>query len=554
VPSQERSQPPLYTMYDPFMDSFNESPALPPPLAPSRSATPQSAAKPSNDVAIATQAASGTAGPSSIDPELATTFDPLASLSAKPRLSRPQTPRHTPALPKIPASDPSTSTPSLPSTHSATDAGKTSHETLADLFGATPTDSNQQLPPVRPAARRKFSTTPLFQPLIPTHTHISGTSGPSISPSTKTQTGRTLTHQREISDDFGSFVSIPVQSDPLSSASSLVSTSASKSDEQPGDTKFNLNTFNAFTEEAQKRHSQNASRIMGELAKDPSAGGDFLGWLEKLEVNQVEEIFEEKLASKERAAKSNIDEGPYSPPATPTEGPPPTTRKPKPSNVGTVVQGSQEPSIAPQISGQHGQDTHDGYADRIAPVGPGSYFSSSLPKSFTNFLSNATPTVAGVSPPLHTGQPKQGVENIDNTHAIFALPRNTSLSSLASLPHIASSATAQQSKNVLPQVAPTSLSRAIPDSFLTHNTPFSTNQYMPPSGAPGYKGDREWDTGGFAKEWDDEVEGQPATNPKANVPRVVKLIGRREMTVGVLTRGLGDSVSDYTLASSFHPI
>jgi hypothetical protein len=42
------------------------------------------------------------------------------------------------------------------------------------------------------------------------------------------------------------------------------------------------------------------------------------------------------------------------------------------------------------------------------------------------------------------------------------------------------------------------------DVYLTHTTPFGSTPYIPPSGAPGFEGDRRWDKGGFAEDWDKE--------------------------------------------------
>ncbi len=65
---------------------------------------------------------------------------------------------------------------------------------------------------------------------------------------------------------------------------------------------------------------------------------------------------------------------------------------------------------------------------------------------------------------------------------------------------------------------------------ITHGTPFAAQQYVPPSGAPGFVGDRAWNKG---FEFD-----------KDNIERVsVRLVGRKESTTPVLTVGLADKVS-----------
>ena len=66
---------------------------------------------------------------------------------------------------------------------------------------------------------------------------------------------------------------------------------------------------------------------------------------------------------------------------------------------------------------------------------------------------------------------------------------------------------------------------------ITHGTPFASEPYIPPSGAPGFSGDRTWNTGGF--EFD-----------KENVEKKsVRLVGRKELTTPVLTAEIADMVS-----------
>lgn len=67
-------------------------------------------------------------------------------------------------------------------------------------------------------------------------------------------------------------------------------------------------------------------------------------------------------------------------------------------------------------------------------------------------------------------------------------------------------------------------------SPITHGTPFAAHTYVPPSGAPGFAGDRTWNKG---FEFD-----------KENVERAsVKLVGRKEGTNGILAVALADQVS-----------
>lgn len=81
------------------------------------------------------------------------------------------------------------------------------------------------------------------------------------------------------------------------------------------------------------------------------------------------------------------------------------------------------------------------------------------------------------------------------------------------------------------QSSPTkTLPRPLPE--LTHGTPFASHPYSPPTGAPGFEGDRTWNRSHF--EFD----------PGSKVSRKsVTLKGRKDMTSIVLTPSLADLVS-----------
>ena len=74
------------------------------------------------------------------------------------------------------------------------------------------------------------------------------------------------------------------------------------------------------------------------------------------------------------------------------------------------------------------------------------------------------------------------------------------------------------------------LQRPLPE--LTHGTPFASQTYVPPTGAPGFDGDRVWNKSHF--EFD----------PESKVSRKgVILKGRKDITSIVLTSSLADLVS-----------
>jgi len=73
-------------------------------------------------------------------------------------------------------------------------------------------------------------------------------------------------------------------------------------------------------------------------------------------------------------------------------------------------------------------------------------------------------------------------------------------------------------------------SRPLPE--LTHGTPFASQTYIPPTGAPGFEGDRAWNKSHF------EFDPENKVSRKS-----VILKGRKEVTSVALTPSLADLVS-----------
>ncbi|KAI0328828.1 TLD-domain-containing protein [Cubamyces sp. BRFM 1775] len=70
------------------------------------------------------------------------------------------------------------------------------------------------------------------------------------------------------------------------------------------------------------------------------------------------------------------------------------------------------------------------------------------------------------------------------------------------------------------------------DAAITHGTPFASHTFVPPSGAPGFTGDRQWDKG---FEYD-----------KTQVERKsVRLVGRKEITTPILTVEIADMLRPF---------
>ncbi|EIM84600.1 TLD-domain-containing protein [Stereum hirsutum FP-91666 SS1] len=85
------------------------------------------------------------------------------------------------------------------------------------------------------------------------------------------------------------------------------------------------------------------------------------------------------------------------------------------------------------------------------------------------------------------------------------------------------------------------------ETDITHGTPFGTQVYVPPSGAPGFNGNKGWNKGGF--EFDEEgVERKRGVEKKS-----VLLLGRKESTEAVLTGDVADEIRPYLPALSRLP-
>ena len=81
---------------------------------------------------------------------------------------------------------------------------------------------------------------------------------------------------------------------------------------------------------------------------------------------------------------------------------------------------------------------------------------------------------------------------------------------------------------------PATLSPVLPTANLaapTGPSPFASHTYVPPSGAPGFTGDKNWNSAGFEF---DESKG---------TRKSIVLQGRRDPTILVLNSALADSVS-----------
>lgn len=79
-------------------------------------------------------------------------------------------------------------------------------------------------------------------------------------------------------------------------------------------------------------------------------------------------------------------------------------------------------------------------------------------------------------------------------------------------------------------------------SGITSGTPFSTHPYIPPSGAPGFAGDRTWDKGFSDALHDEEMSEVKDVLGKGKKIQVLNLVGRREGTAVVLSETIANLI------------
>ena len=105
---------------------------------------------------------------------------------------------------------------------------------------------------------------------------------------------------------------------------------------------------------------------------------------------------------------------------------------------------------------------------------------------------------------------------------------------------VAASSHNNNNNNAQPQSVPPRTRSEL--DHVVRQSPFAAHSYVPPSGAPGFMGDREWNTGGFEFEDEGIAKRRGRIKSRSGVGKGVKLVGRRESTIDVLDEALADEV------------
>ncbi|KAF9218650.1 TLD-domain-containing protein [Gyrodon lividus] len=381
----------------------------------------------------------------------------------------------------------------------------------------------------------RFAT--LFSPATPPATpRLTPTGQPPVTaPTSRPIYQRKRTHSSADSE-FGTFVSVPPSQDPLSldfdfaSSNATASlapapqfttpslTSVSSKTAQIGNS--SLDYFDQFTSNAKTAAEQNRRDVLHELLEHQDDPLYFLNTPARtqtppsvtppaLPTAKHEEIADAIMSELSKAKMIMRSQSRSSLKGPPTSGS--RSRVPLPPRLS----GTASP---PSISSPTGSTT-------------------SLP------LSSSPPPQVSSSPPAHGT-----LSRLSSSLVSFlpsARPRLTLPTSSATLP----------SSFAVPSSAPNTISHG-PSPFasaaITHGSPFASTPYVPPSGAPGFAGDRTWDRGFSEALLQDEELGVvdptglgPVVEMKSKgraIRKGVTLLGRGEGTVGVLNEEIADLI------------
>ncbi|KIK92085.1 hypothetical protein PAXRUDRAFT_595630 [Paxillus rubicundulus Ve08.2h10] len=375
----------------------------------------------------------------------------------------------------------------------------------------------------------RFAT--LFSPVTPPATPTLTSIGHSPFAAILARPGhqRRRTHGSADSD-FGAFVSVPPSQDPLSldfdfAPSDAVapfapaphSTSLAFVSPQPGYLgNSSLNYFDRFTSSAKTAAEQNKRDVLDELLE-----------------HQDDPLYFLNTSERTQTPPSIVLPGPHAPVTTKHEEIADAIMS-ELSKTNIIVRSQSRNSLR---------------RSRI-PLPPRL---TSSPPSISSPTGSTTSLPLSSSPPppphMSSSPPGHGALSRLSSSLVSLLPstrpRGTLPTAAATFPQSFAASSS----------APSTISASSPfaSAGITHGSPFASTPYIPPTGAPGFAGDRTWDRGFSEALIQDEELGMvdpvglgPTVEMKAKgrstTRKGVTLLGRGEGTVGVLDGEMADLV------------
>ncbi|KAG1727275.1 TLD-domain-containing protein [Suillus paluster] len=312
--------------------------------------------------------------------------------------------------------------------------------------------------------------------------------------------------------DFGAFVSVPAAQDPLSFDFPAVESSVSAGKSR-GLGNTSLHYFDQFTSSAKTASEHNRRVLLDELLQHED---DPLYFLQAHSEPPLPPPSEDRPTSPQRSIviqsplpipqTGNLIDADIKPPSPPLHKLPvlaaSVTSQPSPVNIRT-------------------------------PLPPRLSRTASPPSAHTPPTSNSSLPFPSspATPPAHTTLPR-----ISSSWVSSFLPSARSRQSTVS-----SSSTLV---NSAPSIMPHSAAIHVPHQTngITRGTPFGSHPYIPPSGAPGFVGDRSWDKGFSDALQDEEMSEVKGVLGKGKKVKGLNLVGRREGTVAVLSETVANLI------------
>ncbi len=362
-----------------------------------------------------------------------------------------------------------------------------------------------------------FESRPIFQNLRPSP----------INSNNNSTAGKAIDSPSSADSEFGSFVSVSAADDPLQ-PSVGEKNDAGRGDGQLIDFKteplHSTSYFGKFAEEAKERTRRNERRVMDDLRGDEE---DPLGWRDTGVVSSSPTQKEAHLdrppdtimTQEELTTLDNMEIGPTESGKLLVElpGPQESSKVPTPPSF-SLPRTASDSSI------------HQARARSRSPPPGNISFGSSLSRSWMSSLLSSTR-----ASPARTSSPRSSPVVISRSSSTDGDSEGTSTPMSPTETKLHELFMKSQHVKTMPPTSSTvptvrRVHRQATDGFSSHIvSPFASHPYIPPSGAPGFAGDREWNTAGFDFDSRHQV-------------KTVSLAGRKGLTTPVLDVDLANAV------------
>ncbi|KAG2143399.1 TLD-domain-containing protein [Suillus bovinus] len=313
-----------------------------------------------------------------------------------------------------------------------------------------------------------------------------------------------------IDSEFGAFVSVPAAQDPLSFDFPVLEPAALKSQRPAIAGNASLHYFDQFTSNAKTAFEQNRRVVLDELLEHED---DPLYFLREHSQPPSSPLFE----SQPTLAQTSI-----------------VTQSPSPiPQTGNLIDVDIEPPPSPphKLPVLATSVISPSPINIRAPLPPRLSEAASPPSAHIPSTSTSSSLSSPATPPAHAT-----LSRLSSGWVSAFLPSARSRQSTgSSTPTLLNSTPSN-----VPQ--PTHMHVTHQTSGITRGTPFAIHPYIPPSGAPGFAGDRTWDKGFSDSLHDEEMSEVKGVPGKGKKMAGLKLVGRREGTSVVLSETVANLI------------